>query len=208
LASLIHKESDTANPETYRPRLGPLEEKIENLEAELSVRSVEFRANARPVTLSAVQYAIPAGGALIEFALYTPQEPRTGKRTPPRYIAYLLAAQAQLKWPKWVDLGEATPIDRAVDAWGRSLRENSPDVNRLARALDELVMRPIRSSLLSEQGEIRHLLIAPDGSLNLMPFAALVDETAADSRRSHSATRVGPAPRHSIQAEKIGAAGT
>jgi len=176
LASLIHKESDTANPETYRPRLGSLEEKIENLEAELSARSVEFQANARPVTLSAVQSAIPAGGALIEFALYTPQEPRTGKRTPPRYLAYLLAAKAQLKWPKWVDLGEAAPIDRAVDAWRQSLRENSPDVNRLARAVDELVMRPIRSSLRSEPGEIRHLLIAPDGSLNLMPFAALVDE--------------------------------
>jgi len=176
LASLIHKESDTANLETYRPRLGPLEEKIENLEAELSARSVEFRAHARPVTLSAVQSAMPAGSALIEFALYTPQEPRTGKRTPPRYLAYLLAAHAQPKWPKWVDLGEAAPIDRAVDAWRQSLSENSPDVNRLARAVDELVMRPIRSSLRSEPGEIRHLLIAPDGSLNLMPFAALVDE--------------------------------
>jgi CHAT domain-containing protein/Tfp pilus assembly protein PilF len=176
LAALIHKESDTANLETYRPRLGALEEKIENLEAELSARSVEFRAHARPVTLSAVQSAMPAGGALIEFALYTPQDPRTGKKTPPRYLAYLLAAQAQPKWPKCVDLGEAAPIDRAVDAWGQSLRENSPDVNRLARAVDELVMRPIRSLLWSEPGEIRHLLIAPDGSLNLMPFAALVDE--------------------------------
>jgi len=173
LASLILKESDASNLDTYRIRLGPLEEKVENLEAELSVRSAEFRAHAQPVTLSAVQSAIPAGGALIEFALYTPQEPRTGKRQPPRYLVYLLAAQGK---PKWMDLGAASPIDLAVGAWRQSLRENTPDVNRLARAVDELVMRPIRSSLRSEPGEIRRLLIAPDGSLNLMPFAALVDE--------------------------------
>jgi CHAT domain-containing protein/Tfp pilus assembly protein PilF len=173
LASLILKESDTSNLDAYRIQLGPLEEKIDNLEAELSVRSAEFRAHAQPVTLSAVQSALSAGSALIEFALYTPQEPLTGKRHPPRYLVYLLAAQGQ---PKWVDLGAASSIDLAVDAWRKSLRENSPDVNRLARAVDELVMRPIRSSLRSEPGEIRRLLIAPDGSLNLMPFAALVDE--------------------------------
>src|SRR5262249_4250797 len=124
LASLILKESDASNLDTYRIRLGPLEEKIENLEAELSVRSAEFRAQAQPATLPAVQPALPAGGALIEFALYTPWEPRTGKRQPPRYLVYLLAAQGP---PKWMDLGAASPIDQAVEAWGQSLRENSPD---------------------------------------------------------------------------------
>jgi len=63
-----------------------------------------------------------------------------------------------------------------VDAWRQSLRENSVDVKQLGRAVDELVMRPVRSSLQSESGQIRRLLIAPDGSLSLIPFAALVDE--------------------------------
>jgi CHAT domain-containing protein/Tfp pilus assembly protein PilF len=173
LASLILKETDAANLDTYRIRLRPAEERIENLEAKLSVRSAEFRAQTQPVTLSAVQSVLPAGGALIEFVIYIPQEPRTGKRLTPRYLAYLLAAQGA---PKWLDLGEAEPIDRAVDAWRQSLRENSPDVNQLGRAVDELVMRPVRSLLWSAPGEIRHLLIAPDGSLNLIPFAALFDE--------------------------------
>src|SRR5262249_31881992 len=111
--------------------------------------------------------------ALIEFVIYTPQDPRTEKTQPPRYLAYILAAQGQ---PKWVDLGEAAPIERAVDAWRQSLRENSVDVKQLGRVVDELVMRPVRSSLQSESGQIRHLLIAPDGALNLIPFAPLVDE--------------------------------
>jgi CHAT domain-containing protein/Tfp pilus assembly protein PilF len=173
LATLILRESDSAKPETYRARLKPLEERVENLEAELSARSAEFRAQSQPVTLSAVQSAIPGDSVLIEFVTYTPREPRTEERQPPRYLAYLLKSQGQ---PKWVDLGAAAPIERAVDAWRQSLRENSVDVKQLGRAVDELVMRPVRSSLQSESGQIRHLLIAPDGSLSLIPFAALVDE--------------------------------
>ncbi|HEU0184905.1 MAG TPA: CHAT domain-containing protein [Blastocatellia bacterium] len=173
LAELILKESDAAKPETYRARLRPLEERIENLEAKLSARSAEFRAQAQPVTLSAIQTALPADSALVEFLVYAPRDPRTGKSQPPRYFAYLLAAQGA---PKWVDLGEAAPIERAVGALRQSLCENLVDVKRLARAMDELVMRPVRSSLQAGPGEIRRLLIAPDGSLNLIPFAALVDE--------------------------------
>jgi tetratricopeptide (TPR) repeat protein len=173
LAALIFKEPDSTKPETYRTRIKPLEEKVENLEAELSARSAEFRAQSQPVTLSAIQSALPSGSALIEFVTYTPRVPQTGKSQPPRYLAYLLATQGR---PKWVDLGEAAPIERAVEAWRQSLRENSVDVKQLGRAVDELVMRPVRSSLQSESGQIRRLLIAPDGSLNLIPFAAMVDE--------------------------------
>jgi WD40 repeat protein/tetratricopeptide (TPR) repeat protein len=173
LAALILKDSDSAEPETYRTQIKPREERIEKLEAELSGRSAEFRTQSQPVTLSAVQSALPAGGALVEFVIYTPEEPQTRKKRPARYLAYLLASQGR---PKWVDLGEAAPIERAVGAWRQSLSESSPDVKRLARAVDKLVMQPVRSSLQPESGEIRHLLISPDGSLNLIPFAALVDE--------------------------------
>jgi CHAT domain-containing protein/Tfp pilus assembly protein PilF len=182
LATLKFKEPNAADPDTDQARLKPLEEQIEKLEAELSARSAGFRAQSQPVTIAAVQAALPAASALVEFARYTPMEPRTDKGSPPHYLAYLLAPQGR---PRWVDLGEAAPIDRAVDAWRLALRGNRVDAKRLARELDEKIMRPVRSSLQSGQsvqsgqpgaGEIRHLLIAPDGSLNLIPFAALVDE--------------------------------
>lgn len=170
LASLTLGGPGAANPDTYKKRLKPLEEKVEELEVELSSRGAEFRARTQPATLAAVQAAIPADGALIEFAVYAPQDPQTGESQPPRYIAYTLAAQGRVKW---VDLGEAAAIDRAVGAWRKALRNpNRMDVKRLGRAVDEKVARPVRPLL----GEARRLLIAPDGSLNLIPFAALVDE--------------------------------
>jgi CHAT domain-containing protein len=42
----------------------------------------------------------------------------------------------------------------------------------LARKVDELVMRPVRRLL----GTARRVFISPDGSLNLIPFAALIDQ--------------------------------
>jgi CHAT domain-containing protein/Tfp pilus assembly protein PilF len=174
LAAFALKAPDADNYDTYRKSIEELEAKVDELEAELSSGSIGFRAQTQPVTLSAVQAALPGGSALVEFAYFTPLDPKTYKSTSPRYLAYLLPAQGP---PKWVDLGEAAPIDRAVEAWRKALRSpNRTDVQRLARAVDERVIRPVRSLLSGMQGDTRRLLIAPDGSLNLIPFAALVDE--------------------------------
>ena len=172
LALFMLKESGADKPETYRARLKSLEDKVEELESALSARRPDFRA--QPVKLNAVQSALPAGSALIEFAVYKPQDPRNNKnKLPPRYLAYLLAAQGQ---PKWTDLGEAAPIDRAITSWRQALRDpRRTDVKRLARVVDEKVMRPVLALAQSGFGAPRRLLIAPDGRLNLVPFAALVD---------------------------------
>ncbi len=173
LAALKFKEPDEANPERYRALREPLEVEVENLEVKLSARSANFCAQTQPITLDDVQSALPAASALIEFVVYTPREPQTGNRQPPRYLAYLLAPQGQ---PRWVDLGEAAPIDRVVGAWRQALRGNRVDAKRLARDVDEKIMQPVRSLLPRGRDEIDRLLIAPDGLLNLIPFAALVNE--------------------------------
>ncbi|HKX31402.1 MAG TPA: tetratricopeptide repeat protein, partial [Blastocatellia bacterium] len=172
LATLTLKDAGAANPELYRLQIKPLEDQIEGLEAALSARSAPFRSQSQPVTIAAVQAALPADGALIEFTAFTPMDLRTADPQPPRYLAYVLSAQGP---PRSVDLGPAAPIDRAVKAWRRSLRETRPDVKSLARVVDEKIMRPVQA-LLPQEGSVHRLLIAPDGQLNLIPFAALVDQ--------------------------------
>jgi CHAT domain-containing protein/tetratricopeptide (TPR) repeat protein len=174
LASLKLKEPESGEYDTYRTRVKNLEVEVDGLEAELSSRIFEFHKQAQPVTIAAVQAALPATSALVEFVVFSPRELRTEKKQSPRYLAYLLTPQGQ---PKWIDLGEAALIDRTVDAWRKALRDpNRTDVKRLARAVDAKVMRPVRSLLREMPGEALRLLIAPDGALNLIPFAALVDE--------------------------------
>lgn len=100
---------------------------------------------AQPVTLAAVQAAIPDGQALVEFAFYAPPDLKTFAGGPPRYAAYVLTRQSE---PRWVDLGAAAPIDQAVDALRQALRNpKRADVKAHARKLDELVMRPVRALL-------------------------------------------------------------
>ncbi|MCA1564318.1 MAG: tetratricopeptide repeat protein [Acidobacteria bacterium] len=151
-----------------------LETDIERLEGEVGARSAEFRTEARPVTLDAVRASIPAGAALVELVLYRPFDPKaTGKSRfgAPGYVAYVLTKDAPA--PLWVELGETEAIDREIAAWRRALTNPaSLEVRERGRALDERLMRPVRKL----SGAARHLLLSPDGALNLIPFGALVDE--------------------------------
>jgi CHAT domain-containing protein len=136
----------------------------------LSARSPAFQAQSRPATLANIQSAIPAGAALIEFATYLPYNPQTRGFGFPRFVAYVVPSSGA---PRWAALGTAARTDEAVDRLRRALRSsNRTDVKRFARKLDKLTMRPIRALL----GDARRVFISPYGSLNLIPFVALVDE--------------------------------
>ena len=174
LARLVLNGPQKTPLDEYRKSIAALEERKEQLESQIGRRSAEFRAASVPVTLEAVQAAMPANAALIEFAAYRPFDPTIesvsaafGKL---RYAAYVLHRSGP---PSAVDLGEAEQIDKAVEALRGALGNPArSDVRRVSRALDEAVVRPLRGLV----GDSTQLLISPDGALNLIPFEALVDE--------------------------------
>ena len=157
----------------HHAKLAALADEVERLEAQVASHSAEFRAIAATVTLGAVQQAIPADAALVEYATYRPfdaKAPEGRQYGAARYMAYVLLQQGD---PLWVELGATEPIDAAVSRLREALqRPDRRDVSSLARALDALVMEPVRALT----GPARHLLLSPDAALNLVPFAALVDE--------------------------------
>ena len=173
LATLVLTGAGTAGTGANQEGIAKLKAEVERLEAAVSKRSSEFRANAQPVTIEAVQEALPAGSALIEFVLYRPFSVK-GKLTerigPPRYVAYVLPQQGP---PAWIDLSDAAAVDSSVAELRKALSNpKSTDVKQVARRLDEQIMRPVRRLL----GETRTVFLSPDGALNLIPFGALVDE--------------------------------
>ncbi len=174
LATATLKGPGKDTPDAYRAQLKQLTEQSEKLESEISARNAEFRVQTQPVTLAAVQAAITSGTALVEFAFYVPPPPNItmigSGSVPARYVAYVLHPQGEAQW---VELGEAKVIDDAVEKLRQALRDKRRrDVKQLARAVDEKVLRPVRALL----GQTRRVFISPDGALNLIPFAALVDE--------------------------------
>jgi CHAT domain-containing protein/tetratricopeptide (TPR) repeat protein len=170
LAALTLRGPGADDTDAYRSRLGQLADALDRLEAEVGARSAEFRAQSLPVTVAAIRAQLPEHAALIEFAWYRPTAETEKTPAPPRYAAYLLADGGE---PQWVDLGEAAAIDGALTEWRQALRDpERPDARHLGRALDARLMEPVRARL----GSVGHVLISPDGELNLVPFAALVDE--------------------------------
>ena len=164
--------SGTDQPEEHQDQLQALEKQKEKLEAAISERSAEFRVQTQPVTLAAVQAAIPEGAALIEFASYRPFDPRLvgNQYGEPRYVAYILRRDREVRWQQ---LGAARDVDSAVSSLRLALRDpQRKDVRQLARAVDERIMQPLRASF----GDSTRLLISADGQLNLIPFEALIDE--------------------------------
>jgi CHAT domain-containing protein/Tfp pilus assembly protein PilF len=185
LARVTLAGSDRAQIELHRATLAALETRVEKLEAQVSSRSTEFRAVLAPVTLDSVRAAIPTDATLVEFVVYRPVDPKVLRDKPygaPRYVAYVVSRNGEMSW---ADLGEAAQIDSAVAELRGALSDSKRrDTRQLARQLDELVMRPVRRLT----GSTKHLLIAPDGALNLIPFAALVDERGRYLVEAHELT--------------------
>jgi CHAT domain-containing protein len=170
---LVNNGAGRDRQEQYRARLKALEDREEQLENDISGRGIELRTQLLPITLEAVQKAIPKDAALLEFATYRPYDSKARRYGAGRYVAYLLTNQGEIAH---ADIGEAAAIEQIVANWRKALRQRSSDIDGsvkpLARQLDEKIMRPVRTLL----GDKRRLLVSPDGALNLIPFDALVDE--------------------------------
>ncbi|AFZ48868.1 hypothetical protein Dacsa_0046 [Dactylococcopsis salina PCC 8305] len=184
LSQLVYNPS----PQSNRQVIQDLETKATNLEAELMNRSAEFRQQVKPVNIADVQKVIPDNAILLEFIQYQPVNPKTNESGSPRYAVYLLRSSGEVQW---ADLGEAEVIDQKIDrarnvfkeveetiastprfALPQVLAENlAQSYTPAAQELYQQILAPI--SEMIEESE--HLLIAPDSSLNLIPFAGLID---------------------------------
>lgn len=174
LSQVILSGRQKISVEEQQNQIKTLEAEQEKIESEISRRSAGFYTKSQPVTLAAVQSAIPADAALVEFIVYFPfvwkakgDEPQYGD---PRYIAYVARRSGEVQWK---ELGDAKTIDTAIGELRKALRDpKRNDVSALARTVDEKVMQPVRKLT----GEATHLLVSPDGELNLIPLEALIDE--------------------------------
>jgi CHAT domain-containing protein len=171
LAALLF--SGVTDSPDYQQQLTDSRRRIQALETQLSQRSTQFKTQSQPVTLDAVQALLPQDSALIEWVLYRPLI--SGANDPfqlgePRYAAYILHPQGD---PQVVDLGTAAELNRSITEFRNTLRDRRylKKFQQAARALDEKLMQPIRPLLK----DATQLLISPDGQLNLLPFAALID---------------------------------
>ncbi|MBI4752569.1 MAG: CHAT domain-containing protein, partial [Acidobacteria bacterium] len=185
--------------EQYRARLSDLEKQCSQLETKLSTLSFQYRQLATPINLDDIQATIPNQSMLIEYCVYFPYSTQTRTWESPRYAVYTLNRTGKIGF---ADLGEQSEIDNLVKEFRQALaaagdqrnltkinlsterRRSLNQVQKLARQLDAKLLQPVRKFI----GDNDHLLISPDGALNLIPFAALVDESHRYLVESHEIT--------------------
>ncbi|MCG8423928.1 MAG: CHAT domain-containing protein [Proteobacteria bacterium] len=172
LSKLVLAGPRVTGEDDYARELAGLELRARSLERKVRSRSAAFRAKDRPISLAELRKSIPHRAALVEIVAYRQIVPGSDGAVEignTRYGAYVIKASGA---PVWQDLGPSKPIDRRVARLRQAL--SSPDREDAAqwgRAVHDVVFAPLKRAL----GRSRHVLVAPDGELNLVPFAALVD---------------------------------
>jgi len=177
-SNLTFRGPGQLSAQAYRERLDALAGEQGRLEGELSVRSAVFRQALAPVTLDGVRQELPAGAALVELFRYRPFDfkARDSKTQwgAPRYVAYVLRREGE---PAVIDLGAAQDIDALVRDFRAALVEPvGTSYKPVAQQLYGRLIKPLRSFVSG----IDRLLLSPDGELNLLPFAALMDDEHGD----------------------------
>ncbi len=140
------------------------------------------------IELDAVRAAVPADSVLIEFARFRwldfTSVDRKKAWLPAHYAAWIIppagAGNVQL-----IDLGDAETIDAKVAAVRNEIQDSTNKVQKLGEAAAEAELRKpldalaklILAPLTPHFGDAKRLLLSPDASLWLVPWAALpVDE--------------------------------
>jgi CHAT domain-containing protein/Tfp pilus assembly protein PilF len=174
LAQLTLKGPGKTPAADYSRQLASLQKQREGIEAEISKRSEGFYETSHDVTLSEVRAAIPTDSVLVEFARYVHFRPTGGDVRSElygelRYAVYVIPHQGDA-YAK--DLGAAKEIDKAADALRRSLRDpERTDAKSVAANAYAKIFLPIAGAI----GDATHLILSPDGELQLIPFESLVD---------------------------------
>ncbi|MBX9685425.1 MAG: CHAT domain-containing protein [Candidatus Obscuribacterales bacterium] len=173
LAALILRGPASEASKQYGDNVAALQEQAQKLENEVSLHSAAFRSRQKQVTVEQVQREIPANAALVEFQTYRVLDAKAANRSERfgerHYAAYVLSRKGP---PAVVDLGDCSSIDRSVAEFRTAIRKiRSDEFKQKSRELDKLLMQPLRSLLKDTQT----LLLSPDGTLNLVPFSALMD---------------------------------
>jgi tetratricopeptide (TPR) repeat protein len=177
----VHAKWTPALSKQALDAVGMLKRRADVLEAALSREVPDFGSSLSPVTLDRIASRLAPDELLLEFVAWLGV--RGGGQ---RYGVFLLDGDRNLQW---IDLGPAAPIDSAVrdliesaNDWSSSLASGEKQSAEAARKTAEETMGELSKRVLvplepwlSRERNLRHLRIAPDGMLTLVPFEALSD---------------------------------
>ena len=192
LAAALFAEPDRADPAAWRQQLTRLADEHDRLERQLAAAAgVPPRAAVSPAALAAV---LPEKCALVdvlEYGQFEPQQ-RDGQwlwNVDRRLVAFVVRPGRPLTK---VDLGPSRPVADAVEDWRKACigRRTNGEIAG-AKFVRCLVGDPLVKSLDGAET----VLIAPDGPLTRVPFAALPGRQPGRDLIDEVAVAIVPVPQ-------------
>lgn len=180
LSNLVFSRENEDNTKTQT-----LEEKINNLEMELSQKVASFKRSKIEVMPDDVLAKLKSKQSLVDFLVYTEHDFKTNKDKTEQVIALIADKQNGIKLIK---LGELEPVSKLIKQYRYFPTENEiktqkmskDDINKffeekkktlpkVAEQLYTLLWQPLTPYLQSK----KTVYLIPDGDLHLLPFKAL-----------------------------------
>jgi CHAT domain-containing protein/Tfp pilus assembly protein PilF len=177
LALRISQEQDDATDADFSNSPAAVAERQElaqeeqQLEASLADKGVGSGRTRRALSteVSDVQEALPGDAALVEYVVYNRYMGRLTDE--PAYGALVMTRSAGCQW---VPLGTTADIDGCVHIYQKYMqrRVREAALSATLQGLDQALCAPVLAVLPSG---IHRLIISPDGELNFVSFATLLD---------------------------------
>jgi CHAT domain-containing protein/tetratricopeptide (TPR) repeat protein len=174
LAEYIIQGPSFDRPEAYRANLAKTTALKDHLETELARRSAAFRRDHElwDVRVTDVARALPPHSLLVEYYRY--EHETEIEKTETRYLAFAITPENEVFL---YSLGNADSIDHIVDRYQTHFQ--SPETATLPayRAINDALYPLIWKPLESIVGTAETIFIAPDGNLNAVSIAGLMDSS-------------------------------
>jgi tetratricopeptide (TPR) repeat protein len=170
-----------------RDEVNRLQKQAEALEKQLAKEIPELQLNQENVNRQVIAQQLPEGSALVEFVRFKRYDfdaPKGKQWQEDRYLAFVVMAH-QPERVRLVDLGEAKPLDRLIQIYlaqfvgpgdQLGMTGSSEAVVTLpipTQQLQDILCQPLIQALDSAS----HWFLAPDSTLNLLPFQILPLDT-------------------------------
>jgi CHAT domain-containing protein/Tfp pilus assembly protein PilF len=165
----------------YKWKLDSLSALTKRLESDLALQSMSFAENvfSHDVTYEKIASLTPTNSVLVEYLKYYYLQ-----LNPDSNIShYVVAISEKGADPHILDLGEALPIDNLIEQYQKHFmkiadQKSAPsriqmdEYKTIAKKLYDAVVRPINNHFAGKEV----IFVAPDGALNLVSFAGLIDD--------------------------------
>ncbi len=170
LAALTLAGPTPETRDTHVQTLAALEDRISVLEGDLGRASARFRKSVAPADLSKLEASTPKDAALVDFMIYEDQ----GKS---KLVASVLTWNGDKPVYKLVAYPDLDAINAAILKYRSDIQSEDIDPDALiqsGQSVYEMIWGPLEPSL-DKTGKV---YVVPDGSLNILPFSALVGKDA------------------------------